>query len=1608
MPSESAHLTVKALVSLANSEDMLVAQVMLAGKQETAHFDTCATHCFVSKRFARRLAQRGHEEQRASVVFDVSQGNPLCSTRSILYMRLSIVREDGRVCTWLQCLFIVADAGADLIIAKAILDKGDIVKYRPPADYVHLLQDCERANPTPQPNRDQDASNPHRTVRTVTSYAEPDRISPEEGPLKGTQNLRITKDDTSINNHEKFLNLDLSLVTEANVSTNSKEREPIFLPVLHETVEPAKGTHIPPGWSECLDRSKEPKEFAAALNTAVKEPTPMVKKKKGSTEMLTEALPYGRNPPLPNEVLEAIQHLKNLSDPKTTPVYTKSQLDEVTIQLSVKRPIWSSCLTLKDTEEIANPETAQFLNDLMDKPVFQKSIFSLCMKTPCDLKEYTLPQKPGEDTWNPPQPRNYKSPRMRSVVDVWLDFLLDNDKAEPSRATHPAPITVVEKEGRDERVCLDYRNRNARSYVPAFPMPDVHEFLDDLEGFKYYCSFDMAKMFNQFILKESDRHLAAFITHRGVFEPKVVMFGLAGGPQHAVREVGGAMASDPLTNGIDFTIWAKVQNAKGQDPPYEICPSLGIVPGSRLKPFIDDVTIPSNHKEGMIKLVELFFEFCDKHHLILSRKKSKLMRRYLQMLGFVVSEEGKHLDPKRIIALLEANVPRSKETLHALISSYTFVRMFIPNFATIAAPLYEATKGIVWKGKLSGKAQGIKFVDPAFVWTPEMTRAYDQLRAALLTAPILVKVNWLFALFLSVDASIRGEGWVLWQLITLLDGTKIAVAILYGSRKYNSSEQNWETTRQEASAIRSALTDISDYVFGQHFYLFSDHLNLRFMHNSVNRAVLRMRDFLAQFNMTVIHCPGIWNNADSLSRIEMERLPTEEAQSLNSSTEAKLTGTMLLVSQGTDTSEDSSLENVKELIPFTNPGIHPRVLCTKANNTCENCFLCQFVNQPSYDLTYVEEELAPAPVQCFSTQTTTHESVMEWGLEYEGLIIQCARSFETLYESSTPWQTLKQEAELWNRQLHHRQSSNAQLHATDSPIDQDDIDNVAWCEDINRSTVTILQTSARSNKKLNRIKYDSQSLLQKSDSPKTVLFNVKPSTVPMGEGILDELQDPSGPTEIIPNANIVYDILPQNRIIEVKNNGTQTTAADFRISTIRFPLMADFHSIHNNESGHHGLDFSWRKLLKHCGSKWANERGAATRIREELKQFIDSCPICQKVRGLKDKVKAKHSFIISRPFLEVSYDFIIFTKADKNGNRYMLVAICNFLKLVEIKPVPTRDSETVARFLLEIDARYGNMIRLRSDREGAFCGMLITKLNQARGTEATPCVAYHPQANSICERQNAIIMNHLTSLILGCKLGPDSKNSWSDLIPFVFTLVNTTPKNPLGISPLCMVYGIFANYDPQLLHITPQANLLGSESNPQDYVDSLMDWQRKLLDLAEQIQSDHFTSLDAKLNDVDATHRAFHEGDLVLHFKTAQGYFGKPSSRWLGPFLVLDRKFNDPTHPVLDIMNLKDMSVREASIEDCRQFNTAWFDEGTMLTELIKLSATDDNEYVVERIVSHKPLGCKRTLPISQYFFEVKWQDFPDTTWEPYLSLKDLQPLEDYFDLNPGIKPKKK
>ena len=1552
-----------------------------------------------------QLAMRGYPRLRSNINFDVAQGNPLCITNKVHCLPLTIVREDGTLSIWDECLFVVADAGASVIICNAVLKLGNILRYDPPDNYVGVLEQAaleQNMSPSALPRLSPSGGIWLPTARDL--YGVPRHFTDEAGilrtsletfpsqnsvpesyystfPGKKRPQLKILEiktegidkpKDYSKSVHKKLVEnfeQEIHIKENSNLLGENPGATDEFSHIQFRSLNLPKGTpayHV----ERCRElyqiaEAKEPtcRAMLLATGAAPVKRVDVTKKKKGDTDMLSEENPYGKNPPLPEEVLEALRHLKKLSDPNTQPLYTEDQIKEARNRLHIDRPKWATSLILQQTLDVADLETELFLRNLMDKPKYQTSIFSLDLTGCCDLGEFELNQMDGEDSWNPPQPRRFKNPQTTFTVDAWLDALLDTAKCRPSKATHPAVVTVVEKEGRDARVCVDYRNRNARTKVPVFPMPDVQDFLDDTAGFKFYCSFDMAKMFNQFRIKEAHQHLAAFITHRGVFEPNVVLFGLSGGPQHAVREAGGAMAADPLTNGTDFTVWALEQNAAGENPPYEMDKSLGVIKGSRLKPFIDDVTIPSNHQEGMKKLVELWFEFCVKHKLILSKKKTKLMRKYLCMLGFVVSAEGKHLDPNRIIKLLEATLPQSKETLHALLSSYTFIRMFIPNFASIASPLYNATKGIIWKGKGSGRANGTRTVDPLFVWTPEMTRAYEQLRAALLESPILVQIDWDLLVFLSVDASIRGEGWVLWQLITLADGTRVAAAILYGSRKYSDTERNWETTRQEASAIRSALTDVYEYVFGRHFYLFSDHLNLRFMHNSVNRAVLRMRDFLSQFNMTVVHCPGIWNNADSMSRLETDRLPTELASDLNSASEAVMEGINLKISTGTSTSEEIGSESSTEIQPTGRKSIQTasgksteesdaRILCTQVTPDNYSCFLCSCIYDHTVEISDDEVSNAYEETDALSLSLNTTAQVEPASInmeEWKDVLSHLGNFFHTHMDIR------KIEVENWNAKFSptYRRLLETEL---DTPLQVEVDEDLDWCGEINRPSMALLIAVAKNFKQ-------------------KVTFDV--SSLP---GHIEE------PMEII-----------ENRF------ETQTTPADFRVVNIDFPMRSDFLAIHNNESGHHGVDYSYRKLLKRCGSKWANERGEATKIKADLKTFIESCPICQKVKGLRDKIKTKHSFIVSRPFLEVSYDFIVFKTEDKNGNRYLLVVIDNFLKLVEIKAVPSRDAETVAQFLLEIGARYGHTARLRSDREGSFTGLLIKKLNAVRGTEEILCIPYHPQANSICERQNGIIMEHLTALILGCKLGMESKATWSNLVPFVFSLVNTTPKNPLGISPLSMLYGVFANYDQPLLP-TQQANAHGLTTNAADYVDELVMWQTKLLDITEQIQSDHFTKLEKRFNTPDRT-KAFNVGDFVLQHKKSTGISGKPCARWIGPFLVMERTNNDPQHPVLHLMKLASMTIKEASIDDCRSFNTSWFEEDTLLPELITLAATDMNEYVVEKILSHKPQG-NRTVPLSRYLFEVQWKEFLETTWEPYSSLKDIEPMEEYEALHPELKIK--
>ena len=140
------HVTAKALVSRIEAGAMLTAQILLAGQLTQAHLDSCATHCFLSSSMSRQLAERGYPPSVSPITFEVSQGKPLCNTQRIHRLPMSIAREDCSISTWDDCLFVVADAGAPVIIGYAALRLGGIVKYEPPSGYIELLSQYAHAS----------------------------------------------------------------------------------------------------------------------------------------------------------------------------------------------------------------------------------------------------------------------------------------------------------------------------------------------------------------------------------------------------------------------------------------------------------------------------------------------------------------------------------------------------------------------------------------------------------------------------------------------------------------------------------------------------------------------------------------------------------------------------------------------------------------------------------------------------------------------------------------------------------------------------------------------------------------------------------------------------------------------------------------------------------------------------------------------------------------------------------------------------------------------------------------------------------------------------------------------------------------------------------------------------------------------------------------------------------------------------------------------------------------------------------------------------------------------------------------------------------------------
>ena len=108
---------------------------------------------------------------------------------------------------------------------------------------------------------------------------------------------------------------------------------------------------------------------------------------------------------------------------------------------------------------------------------------------------------------------------------------------QESNSAWSSPTVLVKKKDGTTRFCIDYRRLNQVTKVDAYLLPHIEDSLNTLGGARFFCSLDLASGYWQVEMDAADREKTAFVTQGGLYEFRVMPFGLVNSCD--VREANG-------------------------------------------------------------------------------------------------------------------------------------------------------------------------------------------------------------------------------------------------------------------------------------------------------------------------------------------------------------------------------------------------------------------------------------------------------------------------------------------------------------------------------------------------------------------------------------------------------------------------------------------------------------------------------------------------------------------------------------------------------------------------------------------------------------------------------------------------------------------------------------------------------------------------------------------------------------------------------------------------------------------------------------------------------------------------------------------------------------
>jgi len=405
-----------------------------------------------------------------------------------------------------------------------------------------------------------------------------------------------------------------------------------------------------------------------------------------------------------------------------------------------------------------------------------------------------------------------KRKKMLAMNEEYLNELV----AAESTSSWSAPVCLVPKKDGKLRFVVDYRALNEVTIKETYPIPRIDDTIEGLKEAKYFTVFDALSGYWQVLIDEESRDKTAYSTPGGHYEFMVMAFGLCNAPATFQKLM------DIVMRGAKW---------------------------DHVLVYIDDILVYSKTFEDHLKHIEDVLHRLQSAKLRLKISKSSLCRGEVKYLGHVLTRNGIKVDPEKVTVIEQAKRPTSVASMQSFLGLVGYYRRFIQNFSKIAEPLTRLTKK-----------------EGEFAWNTEQEVAWNELRAKMMSAPVLAYPDWSREWIMEPDMCDYAIGVVLSQVND--EGEEHPIA--FASRLLTKAERNYQAQHRECLSIVWGVDHYRHYVEDHHVIIRTDHQSLEKLMKMPNLSgrLARWVMKLQALNVDIKFRPGkLHGNADGTSRI---------------------------------------------------------------------------------------------------------------------------------------------------------------------------------------------------------------------------------------------------------------------------------------------------------------------------------------------------------------------------------------------------------------------------------------------------------------------------------------------------------------------------------------------------------------------------------------------------------------------------------------------------------------------------------------------------------------------------------------------------------------------